>query len=88
MVHSSYDTRTESPPLGDFERHTTGIGSKLIKKQGWEEEGLGKNLDGIIDVPKPPSIGTGRQGLGFLTNNEGRSQPPRKKAKRPKSCRV
>lgn len=61
---SAFRKRSE-PPIGDFEKHTLGVGRKLMEKQGWKDgSGLGSKLAGIS---KPISArgGSSRAGLGF-----------------------
>jgi hypothetical protein len=57
--------------LGEFEKHTRGIGSKLLRKMGYDGQGLGKRRQGILS----PIVATPRakhEGLGF----DGRSENP------------
>lgn len=40
--------------LGDWEKHTRGIGMKLLLKMGYRVgEGLGRNSDGIVHAIQP-----------------------------------
>ncbi|XP_076047083.1 septin interacting protein 1 [Oratosquilla oratoria] len=51
--------------IGEWEKYTTGIGSKLLKKMGYEEgKGLGKNLQGI-STPVEASKRKGKGAIGF-----------------------
>lgn len=47
-----------------FEKHTTGIGSRLLNKMGYIGGGLGKNGQGIV-VPIAPEVKASRAGLGY-----------------------
>ena len=54
--------QTEGYLLGDWERHTKGIGLKLLMKMGYERgAGLGKLGDGIT---KPVVVAVGHNALG------------------------
>ncbi|XP_063872751.1 tuftelin-interacting protein 11-like isoform X1 [Scylla paramamosain] len=51
--------------LGDWEKYTSGIGSKLLKKMGFEEgKGLGKNLQGI-STPVEANKRKGKGAIGY-----------------------
>lgn len=59
--------------IGDWEKHTTGIGSKLMKLMGYEEgKGLGKNLQGIA-TPVEAQKRKGKGAIGFYGTE--RSEP-------------
>lgn len=49
--------------LSSFEKHTRGIGSKLIIKMGYEGKGLGKHAQGIVEPnmveERPKYLGLG-----------------------------
>lgn len=36
------------PKLGQWEKYTKGVGSKMLKKMGWTGKGLGSNESGIV----------------------------------------
>jgi len=54
--------------VGSFEKHTRGIGSKLMSKMDYEGKGLGKHAQGIVEPiiveERPKYLGLG-YGLAY-----------------------
>jgi hypothetical protein len=48
----------------DFEKHTRGIGSKLLKCLGYDGQGIGKRRQGIISTIVA-TLWVKHEGLGF-----------------------
>jgi hypothetical protein len=55
--------------LGDFEKHTKGIGSKLLRQMGYDGQGLGKRRQGILS-PIIVALRVKHEGLGLDGINE------------------
>jgi hypothetical protein len=83
-----YDPKTESEPIdpygqnvGEFERHTRGIGSKIMEKYGWRKgQGLGPNpkagiLHPVLVTPNPHTWGLGFVLIPFSSETLCRTSP-------------
>lgn len=64
-MSESKKPKTSYNGLGEWEKHTKGIGSKLLEKMGYiPGQGLGKNNDGIVE-PIKIQANKGRSTLGM-----------------------
>ncbi|KAL0117440.1 hypothetical protein PUN28_010344 [Cardiocondyla obscurior] len=61
LVHKSLLTLQSNEPLGNWEKHTRGIGSKLMQKMGYVNgTGLGKLSDGRIEPVEAQVLPAGK----------------------------
>jgi hypothetical protein len=63
MVNSPSKTLPQET-FGDFENHTRGIISKIMRKMGYDGQGIGKEGQGIL-IPIVSQQRPKHEGLGF-----------------------
>lgn len=63
----SISLHTNKGKIGEFEKHTRGIGRKVMENSGWKDgEGLGKTIKGMPDALENEGQGPGdKRGFGY-----------------------
>ena len=69
-----YSGKRHESVFGGFEKHTKGIGRKLMETAGWKDgKGLGKNQQGRAQTVNSRGQ-QGRSGLGFKSKSESKRE--------------
>jgi len=74
----------EDKLLGDWEKHTRGVGSKLLLSMGYKMgTGLGASGDGIVKPLNLANAQRGVHGLGFEKETKNKSKRRKKESREP-----
>ena len=87
LVELSYKPMSMSGPLGEWEEHTKGIGSKLMARMGYVfGKGLGRNGEGRVEPVEIQLLPPGKSLDQIMELKEkGKIKKPFKKKKKPPS---